>query len=118
MLNVEVSLLRADRAGIDWIHGAGREEIVSVVVEHCVRLVAQPVAGSIQDISQSNFSSNGMIVRIGIATTAPQRSRRPPDLDGLERSLESGLQSHLGWRYAAVAVQIEAYTASAPRSLN
>ncbi|MCX7358041.1 MAG: hypothetical protein NT015_07860 [Alphaproteobacteria bacterium] len=115
MLNVEVSLLHTDRAGVDWIQGAHREEIVSIVVEHCIRLVAQRVAGSIQDISHSNFCSNGMTVYISIATD--RRRQAPPDIDVLERSLESSLQSYLGWRQAAVSVQLEMSRPSAPRPL-
>jgi hypothetical protein len=111
IIYLDVSLLHADSASINRVHRPCREEIVSTIIDHCVRLVAQKVNGTIDDISHRDFNSDGMTVHV--AVTADTLSSETTELSVLERSLETGLQSHFGWKRAAISVQIEVDTAPA-----
>ncbi|MDZ4690046.1 hypothetical protein [Terricaulis sp.] len=111
VLYLEVSLLHAESTSINRVRRPSREEIVSTIVDHCVRLVAQKVNGTIDDLSQRDFNSDGMTVHLTVG--AETHADETIELSVLERSLETNLQSHFGWKRAAISVQIEVDTAPA-----
>lgn len=113
MLYVDVSLLHTGRTCIDRVQRPRREDIVGIIVDQCERLVAQQVNGRIHALSQSDFNSDGMTVHLTVVAEDPQQPGKTNDLAILERFLESSLQSHFGWKHAAISVQIEVDASSA-----
>jgi hypothetical protein len=109
VLDVEVSVLSAPDANVDWVHGPRRDEAIQAIVNRCGAMFAEEIGGRVEHVRHSTFNHHGMTVHMNIA------AHETDDLDGIiardlgafERSLESSLQSHFGWEQAAVSVQIE-----------
>ncbi len=125
VLDVEVALLTAPGATIDWVHGPRRDEAIRIVVDRCANLFADEIDGRVEHVGQSDFNDHGMTVHVNIAARESDHLETliTRDLGAIERALEASLQSNFGWEQAAVSVQIEtnpAYDArrgrrSAPR---
>jgi hypothetical protein len=109
VLDVEVSLLAAPGAHVDWVRGNKRDEAIRVIVDKCAAVFGDEISGRIAHVRHSNFNHHGMTVHITIAARESERLDEliARDLGAIERSLEATLQSHFGWEQAAVSVQID-----------
>lgn len=111
VIDVEVSLLAAPGAHIDWVRSDHRDEAIRAIVERSASLFESEIKGRVEHVRHSNFNSHGMTVHITIAApdTPHVAEVVTSQLGALERSLEARLQVHFGWEQAAVSVQIESH---------
>jgi hypothetical protein len=118
VLDVEVSLLAAPGAHVDWVHGPRRDEAVRAIVERCASVFETDIKGRVEHVRHSNFNHHGMTVYLTIAAPdSPQLADVVNrELGALERTLEARLQSHFGWEQAAVSVQIEPHASYIART--
>jgi hypothetical protein len=109
VLDVEVSVLAAPNATTDWVHGPRRDEAIKAIVDRCASLFGEEIGGRVEHVRHSVFNHHGMTIHLNIAAHETEQLEGivARDLSAFERSLESAVQTHLGWEQAAVSVQIE-----------
>lgn len=109
VLDVEVSVLAAPDATVDWVHGPRRDEAIQVVVDRCTAMFGEEIGGRIEHVRHSTFNHHGMTIHMNVAAHETEQLENivARHIDSFERSLESSLQTHFGWEQAAVSVQIE-----------
>lgn len=109
VLDVEVSILAAPDATIDWVHGPRRDEAIQAVVDRCAGLFGEEIGGRVEHVRHSTYNHHGMTVHLNIAAHETEDLERiiSRNIDTFESSLESAVQTHFGWEQAAVSVQIE-----------
>lgn len=125
VLDVEVSVLSAPDATTDWVHGPRRDEAIKAIVDKCASMFGEEIGGRVEHVRHSAFNHHGMTIHLTIAAHETEQLEKliERNVEALENSLESAVQTHFGWEQAAVSVQIEtnpAYEArrgrqSAPR---
>ncbi len=108
-LTVEVTLLSAPGAHVDWVRGEQRDEAIRVIVDRCAAAFESEIDGQIEHVRHSNFNHHGMTVHLVVAARNSEQVANVVErhISALERTLEARLQSHFGWEQAAVSVQIE-----------
>lgn len=109
VLDIEVSILAASGAHVDWVHGPKRDEAIRIIVDRCAAVFGEEISGHVGHVRHSNFNHRGMTVHVTIVSRSSERLEQliDRDLGAFERSLEATLQSHFGWEQAAVSVQID-----------
>lgn len=108
VLDVEVSLLAAPGATVDWVHSR-RDEAIRHTVDRASALFGGQFGGVVEHVGHSNFNHHGMTAHLVIAARVTKETVDAIEhrTRTMERSLETTLQSHFGWEQAAVSVQID-----------
>jgi len=109
VVTVEVTLISAPGAKVDWVRGDHRDEAIRAIVERCAAIVETEFDGRIEYVRHSTFNHHGLTVHMVIAARSTDQVAGVVErhLSALERTLEARLQSHFGWEQAAVSVQVE-----------
>ena len=53
VLDVEVSVLAAPNASIDWVHGPRRDEAIQTIVNSCASMFGEEIGGRVEHVRQT-----------------------------------------------------------------
>jgi hypothetical protein len=111
VVDVEVSLLAAPGANLDWTRPEIRDNAISVAMNHTDKLFEPEMYGRVSHVAHSTFNHHGMTVHLTVEAPDNERTQYVIEtkLPSLERSLETKLQVHFKWEQAAVSVQMETH---------
>lgn len=118
VVTIEVTLISAPCAKIDWVRGDHRDEAIRAIVERCAGVVESEFDGRVEHVRHTTFNHHGLTVHMVVAARSADQVASVVErhLSALERTLETRLQAHFGWEQAAVSVQVEPHPSYHTRS--